>query len=109
MRAFRTLFDLELHFFTFLELPLTLRLDGTVVDENIGTAFHTDEPIAFGRVKPFHFPFHGQPSFSYWIRIRILSVARTPAVASSTRNVMRLFSGDDWLDSRLGYSFWLLA
>ena len=55
--AFLPLDNFELNIIAFLEALVTLRLDGTVVDEHIGTIIAADETKALCVIKPFNFTF----------------------------------------------------
>ena len=53
------LLPLALCLFAFVQGPVTGRLDGAVMDENVLTAVTLDEPIAFIVVEPFHSAYFG--------------------------------------------------
>ena len=53
LRAFLTLYDLELHLIAFLKALVAFRLYSAVVDENVRSTFLTDESKTLSVVKPF--------------------------------------------------------
>ena len=60
LRALLPLDNFELNIIAFLEALVTLGLDGTVVDEHIGTIIAADETKALCVIKPFHFTFNSR-------------------------------------------------
>jgi hypothetical protein len=60
LRAFLSLNDFELNIIALLEALITLRLDGTVVDEHIGSIITADKAEALCVIEPFHFTFNSR-------------------------------------------------
>jgi hypothetical protein len=57
LRAFLTFYDIEFDVIAFFEAFVSIRLDGAVVHEDIGTLIASDEPVTFCIVEPLHFAF----------------------------------------------------
>jgi hypothetical protein len=57
LRTFLSLNNFELDVIAFLEALITLRLDGTVMDEHIGPIIPANKAEALCVIEPFHFTF----------------------------------------------------
>jgi hypothetical protein len=57
LRTFLSLDNFELDVITLLEALITLRLDGTVMDEHIGPVIPANKAEALCVIEPFHFTF----------------------------------------------------
>ena len=60
LRAFLSLHDFEFNIIALLEALVSLRLDGTVVDEHIGSIITADKAEALCVIEPFHFTFNSR-------------------------------------------------
>ena len=60
MRAFLSLNDFEFNIIALLEALVTLRLDGTIVDEHIRAVIPADKAEALCVIEPFHFAFNSR-------------------------------------------------
>ena len=77
LRALLALHDLKLYLVTLLQAFIAFGTDGAVMDENIRSVVATDEPEAFGVVKPLYCSFN--TSHLRFLRTRHLRVqARYP-------------------------------
>ena len=54
LRAFASLDDVEFDFVTFFQTFIAFELDGTVMDEDIGSVIAAEEAVSFCVVKPFN-------------------------------------------------------
>jgi hypothetical protein len=54
LRTFGALDDVELYFITLFEALISLTLNGTVVNEDIGSAFAAEESVTFCVVEPLY-------------------------------------------------------
>jgi hypothetical protein len=60
LRAFLSLDNFEFDVIALLEALISLRLDGTVVDEHIGPIISADKAEALCVIEPFHFSFNSR-------------------------------------------------
>ena len=60
LRAFLSLNNFEFNVIAFLETFVSLRLDGTVVDEHIRAVIPADKAEALCVIEPFHFTFNSR-------------------------------------------------
>ena len=60
LRAFLSLNDFEFNVIALLEALVSLRLDGTIVDEHIGPIISADKAEALCVIEPFHFTFNSR-------------------------------------------------
>jgi hypothetical protein len=60
LRAFLSLNDFEFNIIALLEALVSLRLDGTIVDEHIGSIITADKAEALCVIEPFHFTFNSR-------------------------------------------------
>ncbi len=60
MRAFLSLNDFEFNIIALLEALVSLRLDGTIVDEHIRAIISADKAEALCVIEPFHFTFNSR-------------------------------------------------
>ena len=79
LRAFLSLNDFEFNVIALLEALVSLRLDGTVVDEHIGPIIPADKAEALCVIEPFHFTFDSRhvPYSGLSLRARSILVPRT--------------------------------
>jgi hypothetical protein len=60
LRAFLSLNDFEFNIIALLEALVSLRLDGTIVDEHIRAVIPADKAEALCVIEPFHFAFNSR-------------------------------------------------
>lgn len=60
LRAFLSLNNFEFNIIALLEALVTLRLDGTIVDEHIRAVIPADKAEALCVIEPFHFTFNSR-------------------------------------------------
>jgi hypothetical protein len=60
LRAFLSLNDFEFNIIALLEALVSLRLDGTIVDEHIRAIIPADKAEALCVIEPFHFTFNSR-------------------------------------------------
>jgi hypothetical protein len=60
LRAFLSLNDFEFNIIALLEALVSLRLDGTIVDEHIRAIISADKAEALSVIEPFHFTFNSR-------------------------------------------------
>jgi hypothetical protein len=60
LRAFLSLHDFEFNIIALLEALVSLRLDGTIVDEHIRAVISADKAEALCVIEPFHFTFNSR-------------------------------------------------
>jgi hypothetical protein len=60
LRAFLSLNYFEFNVIALLEAFISLRLDGTIVDEHIGAVIPADKAEALCVIEPFHFAFNSR-------------------------------------------------
>jgi hypothetical protein len=60
LRAFLSLNNFEFNIIALLEALVSLRLDGTIVDEHIGAVIPADKAEALSVIEPFHFTFNSR-------------------------------------------------
>ena len=68
LRPLIPLHNIEFHLVAFLQAFVPIRLNGTVMDEDIGTIVTPNKPKSLGVVEPLHFSLdlsHASPCFLY--------------------------------------------